>query len=83
MCCLLYTSLADFFIVEEFSVGEFHDRSSEGAFQKACLVDQENSHLSRQLLTALESSDSLHVTDYVTSEEDVYKRQVMHSHPCL
>lgn len=26
--------------MEEFSVGEFHDRSSEGAFQKACLVDQ-------------------------------------------
>lgn len=37
-----------------------------------CVVlDQENSHLSRQLLTALESSDSLHVTDYVTSEEEM------------
>ena len=35
-----FCRLADFFIVEEFSVGEFHDRSSEGAFQKACLVDQ-------------------------------------------
>lgn len=37
-----------------------------------CVVlDQENSHLSRQLLTALESSDSLCITDYVTSEEEM------------